>query len=132
MRINNQNYVEFAENAILSAKNKKNEKRETIGLPTTSQIRNILAMTSDVYNDVVNNTAETLSEKEISRIQYLRIRIIYEHGRDKKEGPVKNFIDQSKILDDLKEIGNSKENFILFARYMEALVAFHKFYGGRD
>ena len=39
---------------------------------------------------------------------------------------------EAKILDILKEIQGDKDNFLLFAHYMEALVAFHKFYGGRD
>ena len=29
-------------------------------------------------------------------------------------------------------IKGNKENYILFSHYMEALVAFRKFYGGRD
>mgnify|MGYP005786621645 FL=1 len=45
---------------------------------------------------------------------------------------MKDFVETARILDILKEIRGEKENFLLFARYMEALVAFHKFYGGKD
>ena len=30
----------------------------------------------------------------------------------------------------LNEIGNSKEELLLFCNYMESLVAYHKYYGG--
>ena len=36
------------------------------------------------------------------------------------------------FLDILKEIKQSKKNYLLFSRYMEALIAFHRYYGGRD
>jgi len=36
------------------------------------------------------------------------------------------------LLDLLNHMGDSRENFIKFARYMEALVAYHRFHGGRD
>ena len=32
----------------------------------------------------------------------------------------------------IDSIGDSVEKYEQFARYVEALVAFHKFYGGRD
>ena len=32
----------------------------------------------------------------------------------------------------IKGIGNSRAEFIRFARYMEALVAYHRFFGGKD
>jgi CRISPR-associated protein Csm2 len=57
------------------------------------------------------------------------VRFLYEAGR---ESAVKSLVEQAGILQILKEIGNSKKNYILFNRYMEALVAFHKFNGGKD
>ena len=54
-------------------------------------------------------------------------------GRDEdRDKPVKSFVMQSKILEILKEIKGSRKNYILFIRYMESLVAFHKFYGGKE
>lgn len=54
---------------------------------------------------------------------------MYECGR---EALVKNFVEEADILPILKEINGSKKNYILFSRYMEALIAFHKYYGGKD
>ena len=98
---------------------------------TTSKIRSLLAMTSDIYNETLNETESKLPQRLCSRIEYLRVRFIYESGKD-QEGKVKDFVETARILDILKEIRGEKENFLLFARYMEALVAFHKFYGGKD
>ena len=51
----------------------------------------------------------------------------FECGR---EYVVKQFVDRRAT--DLLNIGDSRENFKKFARYMEALVAYHRFLGGQD
>ena len=42
------------------------------------------------------------------------------------------FVEEADILKCIDEIGNSKSRYLLFNRYMEALIAYHKFYGGKD
>lgn len=99
---------------------------------TTSKIRNILAMTADIYNDV-NDPSEIkggiLSENIQAKIRYLKIRFIYESGR---EIDVKNFVEESCIVDIINSIGDKKANYIRFSRYMEALVAYRKYLVSRD
>lgn len=130
--INQDNYVDEAEKVIKTLKGRKNQRNgREIQMVTTSKIRSLLAMTSDIYNETLNETESKLSQRLCSRIEYLRVRFIYESGKD-QEGKVKDFVETARILDILKEIRGEKENFLLFARYMEALVAFHKFYGGKD
>ena len=128
--INENNYVNMAEEAIKTLSSKKDMRT---GRPepmvTTSKIRNLLAMTSDIYNEVERTQGETLSPEILSRIQYLRLRFVYECGREQK---VKDFVMQAKLLDALNEIGNSKKNYVLFSHYMESLIAYHKFYNGKD
>jgi CRISPR-associated protein Csm2 len=124
MKINDQNYVDEAEKVILKLKDLKDKKGKTIPLVTTSKLRNLLAMTADIYNEVMNSKDDKLSEDICSRIEYLRIRFLYEAGR---EQAVKSLVEMAGILQILKEIGNSKKNYILFNRYMEALVAFRKY-----
>ena len=96
---------------------------------TTSKIRNLLAMTADIYNDVIAQADTKLTEEQQSRIEYLKIRIIYESGR---ESTVKDLVKESGILKMIEEIGAKKKNFLLFSKYMEALVAFRKFYVAND
>lgn len=130
--INETNYVDKAEKAILSLRDKAEQQRRGRGEPkivTTSKIRNLLAMTADIYNQVMICQNDKLSDDLKGRIEYLRVRFMYECGR---EPLVKNFVKEADILPILKEINGSKKNYILFSRYMEALIAFHKYYGGKD
>lgn len=129
MRVNEQNYVDEAERVILSLKNKKDKKQRPVAVVTTSKLRNLLSMASDIYNEVVNQGEERLSEDICSRIEYLRVRFLYEAGR---EDSVKNLVNEAGLIDVLKEIHGSRKNYILFSRYMEALVAFRKFYVEKD
>lgn len=129
MTINDNNYVDVAEKVIdRLAENK--DKYGNSQMVTTSKLRNLLAMSADIYNEV-SVSEEKLTEELISRIEYLRVRFVYEYGRENNR-LLQRFIKEAKILDNLKEINGSKKNYILFYHYMEALVAFHKYNGGRD
>lgn len=97
---------------------------------TTSKIRNILAMVSEIYNDVISEHEEALSLELQSRIEYLKVRLVYECGREPRI--VKPFVSKAGLLELLNNIGDNREKFINFARYMEALVAYHRFLGGQD
>ena len=133
--INETNYVDKAEKAIRSLRDKAEQQRKGRGelkIVTTSKIRNLLAMTADIYNQVLRCQKDSLDEKLKGRMEYLRVRFMYECGRDDKDKLVTNFVNEAQILDVLKEINGSKKNYILFSRYMEALIAFHKYYGGKD
>lgn len=124
--INEGNYSDVAQKVIktLSQPNKYGR----INIISTSQLRNILAMSADIYNQVVP-LEKDLTDEINSRIEYLRIRCFYEAGRERL---VKDFMKCSKIPEILREINGEKKNFILFNHYLEALVAFRKYYGGKD
>lgn len=130
MTITEDNFVAKAEKTIKELKELRNSKTgKPLPMVTTSQIRNLLAMTADIYNSVRDCDTELLSEEVCGRIQYLKIRMIYESGRTPA---VKNLILKSDLLKIIDEINGKKQNFLLFNKYMEALVAYHKFYGGKD
>ena len=129
MIINEHNYVDEAEKTVLRLSKKKNSRGFTVPMVTTSKLRNLLAMTSDIYNIVLPLQNDSLSDEIIGRIEYLRIRFVYEAGREPK---VKELVEAAHILDIIKEINGSRKNYILFNRYMESIVAFRKFYGGKD
>lgn len=140
IQVNEQNYVDEAERVIQSLiKNSliRDKNGNPADIVTTSKIRGLLSMSADIYNEVINQPGDQLSADICARIEYLRVRFLYEAGRDEKINgktvkPVKNLIEESKILDILKEINGSKKNYILFSRYMEALVAFRKYYVEKD
>ena len=130
MRINESTYVDAAEKVIIElVEESKRKNRGKINIVTTSKIRNLLDMTAYIYNQVLTSQKENLNEDLNGRIEYLRVRFMYECGREPK---VNEFVQKAQILDILKEIKQSKKNYLLFSRYMEALIAFHRYYGGRD
>ena len=124
VQISEKTYVNLAETAIRYIK-EQSEKNRSIKMVTTSKIRNLLAMSADIYNQVVCMTGEDLSEELQGQIEYLRVRMIYEAGRDES---VKVLVHVASLLELLKSIGKDRKRFILFNRYMESLVAFRKFY----
>jgi CRISPR-associated protein Csm2 len=129
MLVNEQNYVDEAERVIKALIVQEERNARNMPLVTTSKLRNLLAMSADIYNEVINQKEDKLSEDICARIEYLRVRFLYESGR---ENSVKNLVVESKLMDVLKEINGSRKKYILFSRYMEALVAFRKFYGKKD
>ena len=86
-------------------------------------------MAADIYNVIINRQEETLDGEIRSRIEYLRVRFLYEAGR---EPAVKDLVEEAGVMEVLKGINGSRKQYLLFHRYMEALVAFHRYYGGRD
>lgn len=126
--INNENYVDKAKEVIERLQQCTNERGYRVNLVTTSKIRNLLSMTANIYNDVMLLPDASLTEKIKEQIAYLRIRCVYEAGREES---VKFFVEHSKILDILPCI-ESRGDYILFSHYMEALVAWRKYLDDRD
>ena len=102
---------------------------ELAGRISTSKIRRLYSMVTEIYNQEILSTEERLSPESTAAIGMMRVRFAYEAGRDEK---VKDFISRSKLMNYLKDVGDSREKFMDFARYVEALIAYHKFLGGRE
>lgn len=121
-------YVDTAEGVI-------KELADRGRLLSTSKIRNLLSMISSLYDEVRRERADKLSKEDQGRIQYIRLHFAYEAGRESSRGrnsEVKDFVEEADIFAHIKDIGDDKERFLLFCRYMEALVAFHRYYGGKE
>ena len=116
------NYVDKAEQVIKSLN--RNKRDSKLFLLTTSKIRNLLNLTSTLFDESKVREYKDLADK----IAYLRVQFVYQSGR---ETSVKDLVNKAEILDILKEI-NNKESLQRFCRYMEALVAYFRFYGGND
>ena len=96
---------------------------------TTSKIRNLLSLASDIYNVEKLRTEKELCPDSVARVGMMRVRTAYEAGRD---GATKSFVEIARLLQYLKGIGKDREDLIRFAHYMEALVAYHRYYGGKE
>jgi CRISPR-associated protein Csm2 len=124
MSTNETDIVDQAEQVILRYNRKTRDYKHL----TTSKLRNILSMITDIYNDVRLESNEKLSENIQERIRYLRIRLVYECGREPYV--IKPFEAEAGLLSRIQGIGCSRAKFIEFVHYMEALVAYHRFHGG--
>ena len=96
---------------------------------TTSKIRNLLSLVTDIYNDESIRTEDKLKPDSVVKLNLMRVRVAYECGRD---DTVKSFVAQTNLLEYLKGISTDRADLIRFAHYMEALVAFHRYFGGKE
>lgn len=115
-------YVTQAEKVIQEMNKNKNK-------ITTTKIRSILRMLNQLQREAVQRQTEELDEEFQSSLQYYKMRCVYEAGR---EPTVKTFMEKSQLIALVDWIGSSKNNFLLYCHYVEALVAFHRYYGGKD
>jgi len=113
-------YVDQAKKVIESM---RKDNRDKIYL-TTNKIRNILSLINELYGMAKNTTESELNENILSHIQYIKMHLVYEAGRDEN---VKELFEKSELIKHINLIGKSKEALILVCHYMEALVAYHKF-----
>lgn len=133
------NYVDMAEDVVSELVRDKEGKL----LLTTTKIRSLLSMVSTIYNEVLHYPLDKLNEDIVERLKYLKMRFAYEAGREdnnkkekkngkKIENPIRNLIRVAEIFETIEWIGDDKQRCILFCKYMESIVAYHKFYGGKD
>lgn len=100
---------------------------------TYSQLRNLLGMTSAIFDATNIADLKTVYEK----LTYFRIQLVYTAGRNEA---MKSFIETSHLLEVVKEIDQKRADdekeqrreIIRLCKYMEALVAYFKYYGGKD
>ena len=112
-------YVDFAERLM----------KDRYRMITTSKLRNILSLLMDVYNTEMLRTEDAISQESAVKLQVARIRIAYECGRDRN---TKEFVDAAHLLPWLKDVGDSRARTLRFVHYLEAIVAYHRFFGGRE
>lgn len=119
-----------AEEVILALKEQNNGR---IYLKT-SQIRKFLTAVNAITNKVNIYKAKHLDATELpdelaGEVQFLKVKAAYQAGRNKN---VKDFMIKSKMKNEIQRISTSIVKYEEFARYIEALVAYHKFHGGQD
>ena len=128
MILSKTNYVELADKTMAAQRIQDRTGKYVIKL-STSKIRKLLSMSADIYNEAKRLPGNSLSEEMKSKLQYMKMHFIYEAGRDQV---VRSFIEKAKLIETIDEVGSSKEQLIVFCHYMEALVAYQRFYGGSD
>ena len=114
-----ENYVDLAE-TLMSANSRS---------ITTSKLRNWFSIANDIYNVESRSSEIGLKPESCTKLLNLRVRIVYDAGKDSK---IKDLVTSANLLSYIKGIGESREQMIRFTHYMEALVAYHKYFGGRE
>lgn len=119
---------------VIQSLQKENRKGEKVMYLTSSQIRKFLTAVNCMENKVsiykaANPGILELTEELAMEIKYLKVKLAYQAGREKE---VKIFVEKAQLMHRIDRIGKNLRAFEEFSRYMEALVAYHKFHGGKD
>ena len=96
---------------------------------TTTQLRQLLSNSVIVKNKISLEKLEKYDEltpELLKEVKYLLIKHTYQCGRESK---VKEFDKKFEISERLKKI-KTKEDFDIFYRYLEEIVAYVKYYIG--
>lgn len=120
-----ENYVQKAED-LMRALLDPDLKSKKI---TTTKIRNLFSLVVDVCGEEERRGENTLQDESVAKLKRMYVRAVYEFGRDEA---TREFIKKAELLEHLKWIENDREKLIRFTRYMEALVAFHRYLGGKE
>lgn len=123
-RIDDTTYADFAQEKMEELSRDVVRGQKFGGL-TTSKLRGIYGLVMNVYTKI-NEPSDFA--RHVSDLQYLKVKMAYEAGR---EDSVKNFLNKT-YLRDLISYVKTYEQFLLYCRYAESLVAYFKFYGGKD
>ena len=73
--IQGEDYVDKAERLM----------KELSKVITTSKIRDLLAQVNELYNDIILQPDEKLSKEHVEAIRHLKVKMIYDAGRDRQE-----------------------------------------------
>lgn len=102
---------------------------------TTSQARKFLTAVNTVTGKVEqyqneHAQAEQFSPELAAQVKFLKVKLAYQVGRGDQK--IRSFAEKADLMAAIDSIGTDVKKYEEFARYVEALVAFHKYYGGRD
>lgn len=91
---------------------------------TTNQIRNF-------FGEVKRIQAKTY-EKEKSAFLLIRPKLAYAEARALQKSGKSRITDFRQVMERAHAAVNNEQQFQNFVDFLEAVLAFHKFYGGRD
>ncbi|QHW35984.1 type III-A CRISPR-associated protein Csm2 [Staphylococcus ursi] len=107
------------------------EKEELFGGLTTSKLRNLMEQVNRLHTIAFNSNEEKLSDKFLDELEYLKVKFYYEAGREKS---VDEFLKKTLMFPIIDKVikKESREFFLDYCKYFEALVAFAKYYQKED
>ena len=122
-----------AEKIILGLKNDR-LLGGTNGL-TTNQIRKFLTAVNTLTNKITlyrhqQEQTRELSEDLAKEVRFLKVKLAYQVARGNKG--VKRFAEDTRLKEYIDTVGTDLREYMAFAQFIEALVAYHKFYGEKE
>jgi len=122
-----------AEKIILGLKNDR-LLGGTNGL-TTNQIRKFLTAVNTLTNKITlyrhqQEQTRELSEDLAKEVRFLKVKLAYQVARGNKG--VKRFAEDTRLKEYIDTVGTDLKEYMAFAQFIEALVAYHKFYGEKE
>lgn len=122
-----------AEKIILGLKNDR-LLGGTNGL-TTNQIRKFLTAVNTLTNKITlyrhqQEQTRELSEDLAKEVRFLKVKLAYQVARGNKG--VKRFAEDTQLKEYIDTVGTDLKEYMAFAQFVEALVAYHKFYGEKE
>lgn len=110
-------------NKIAHAENIMKNLRYDRNAITSTQLRIILGFFVQVKNSLEKNSGNELTKEEKYKIEYIKVRLFYQIAKAEK----RDFLEQTYLEQMLNDI-ETKEDFSKIVDYVEALVAFQRFY----
>lgn len=123
--IDDTNYADVAEACIKRLRTKDRNGKPSFGGLTTTKLRSLYGYIMNIYTRI-NEPDDFAAHR--GDLQYLKVRMAYEAGR---EDAVRRFLEASKLRE-LVSCVKTYDQFLVYCRYAESLVAYFKFYGGED
>ena len=130
-----------AEKIILGLKNDR-LLGGTNGL-TTNQIRKFLTAVNTLTNKIIlyryqqmkargreQEKAFEMSDELAKAVRFLKVKLAYQVARGNKG--VKRFAEDTRLKEYIDTVGTDLREYMAFAQFVEALVAYHKFYGEKE
>jgi len=122
-----------AEKIILGLKNDR-LLGGTNGL-TTNQIRKFLTAVNTLTNKITlyrhqQEQTRALSEDLAKEVRFLKVKLAYQVARGNKG--VRRFAEDTQLKEYIDTVGTDLKEYMAFAQFIEALVAYHKFYGEKE
>lgn len=120
-------FAKIAEEMIAPLDKTTHKRRLLFQNLSVSKLRGIYSLITNIHARV--NTPEDL-DSCMSDLQYIKVKMAYESGRERNQD-VKEFISRTYLMVLLDKI-ETYDQFVLYCRYAESLVAYFKFYGGKE
>ncbi len=125
IRLTEENYLDLAEKVIKKVIERNERNKRNYKIITTTQLRNILQYLSLLDNKLLTTSDSKKNALIKKELTYFKLRLVYAAGRDFE---VKSFITDSNLIKYVQAAQTSFKEFKLYHHYLEALVAYHKFY----